>query len=200
MSLTREFSIFKPFKNPKAVVVMVPPCQCDGLRDVEDPKWRDFAVKNHLALVSCFFRDETPGWIEDYCNMKYGAGDALIEFLRKNFDPVPKLLLWGFSAGGQFNYEFVNKHPEMVAAFVVNKGGVYYTAMSCPEARNIPGLFFIGGQDEEFRQNILRGIFTLNKRAGAVWHCILEPYAHHVYGVSEYRSMSFFEDALKDMG
>ncbi len=39
------------------------------------------------------------------------------------------LLLWGMSAGGEFNYEFVAWKPERVAAFVVNKGGIYYSAL-----------------------------------------------------------------------
>ena len=32
------------------------------------------------------------------------------------------LLLWGMSAGGEFNYEFTVWKPERVAAFIVNKG------------------------------------------------------------------------------
>jgi pimeloyl-ACP methyl ester carboxylesterase len=36
------------------------------------------------------------------------------------------------SAGGQFNYEFAAWKPDRVAAFVVNKGGIYYTAKGTP--------------------------------------------------------------------
>ncbi len=30
----------------------------------------------------------------------------------------------GFSAGGQYNYEFASWKPEKVISFVVNKGGI----------------------------------------------------------------------------
>jgi hypothetical protein len=46
------------------------------------------------------------------------------------------------SAGGQFNYEFVAWRPERVLAFVVNKGGIYYSALLPQAARNVPGILF----------------------------------------------------------
>lgn len=198
MPLTREFSIYNPYPNPKAVLVMVPPCQCDGRGDIEFGDWRRFADKHHLAMVGCFFQDEHPGWIEDYCNMKYGAGDALIAFLGKHFNPIPPLLMWGFSAGGQFNFEFANAHPEMVAGFVVNKGGVYHTCLASPEARKVPAMFFVGLADETFRVNILRGIYALNKRAGAQWDIMQENVAHSI-GISELVSIRFFKEILRKL-
>jgi hypothetical protein len=43
------------------------------------------------------------------------------------FAPVA---LWGVSAGVKFNYEFVCWKPERVTAFVVNKGGIYYSSLA----------------------------------------------------------------------
>ena len=54
------------------------------------------------------------------------------------------LLLWGMSAGGEFNYEFAAWKPERVVAFVVNKGNVYYTGLASDAARRVPGLLFTG--------------------------------------------------------
>ena len=33
---------------------------------------------------------------------------------------------------------------ERVVAFVVNKGGIYYTALTSKAARDVPGMLFIG--------------------------------------------------------
>jgi len=46
------------------------------------------------------------------------------------------LLMWVMSAGGEFNYEFTAWKRERVLAFVVNKGGIYYTALASQAARN----------------------------------------------------------------
>jgi hypothetical protein len=71
------------------------------------------------------------------------------------------------SAGGQFNYEFVAWKPERVLAFVVNKGGIYYSALLSQAARNIPGILFVGGKDLEFRTNTITGLFAVNRRGGS---------------------------------
>jgi hypothetical protein len=100
------------------------------------------------------------------------------------------------SAGGQFNYEFVNWKPERVIAFVVNKGGIYYTALSSSEARRVPGLLFIGGMDLEQRVQTITGLFALNRRAGALWALVEEPGAAHVVGRSRDLALMLFEDVL----
>jgi hypothetical protein len=107
------------------------------------------------------------------------------------------LFLWGMSAGGQFNYEFVAWKPERVAAFVVNKGGIYYTALTSDAARNVPGILFIAGKDLESRISTITGLFALNRRAGALWALAEEPNVAHVVGRSRDVALIFFEDALK---
>ena len=77
--------------------------------------------------------------------------------------------MWGRSAGGQFNYEFVAWKPERVLAFVVNKGGIYYSALLPKAAREVPGMLFIGGKDLAFRNNTIAGLFAVNRRGGALW-------------------------------
>ena len=69
----------------------------------------------------------------------------------------------------QFNYEFVAWKPERVAAFVVNKGGIYYTALAPKAAREVPGLLFIGEKDLDSRINMISGLAALNRRGGALW-------------------------------
>jgi dienelactone hydrolase len=101
------------------------------------------------------------------------------------------------SAGGQFNYEFVAWKPERVMAFVVNKGGIYYSALLSRAAREVPGMLFIGGKDLAFRNNTIAGLFAVNRRGGALWALAEEPDAAHVVGKSRDVSLVFFEDVLQ---
>ncbi len=100
------------------------------------------------------------------------------------------------SAGGQFNYEFVAWKPDRVAAFVVNKGGIYYSALLPAPARAVPGILFTGGKDLEFRTSTIVGLFAVNRRAGARWALAEEPGVAHVVGRSEDLTKMFFEDIL----
>src|SRR6185436_7211241 len=104
--------------------------------------------------------------------------------------------MWGMSAGGQFNYEFTAWKPERVAAFVVNKGGIYYSALVSNAARQVPGILFVGGKDLEFRTNTITGLFAVNRRGGALWALAEEPSAGHIVGRSRDVALVFFEDML----
>jgi hypothetical protein len=100
------------------------------------------------------------------------------------------------SAGGQFNYEFVAWKPERVIAFVVNKGGIYYTALTSRAARSVPGILFTGGKDLESRRSTITGLFALNRRGGALWALAEEPSAAHIVGRSRDVALVFYEDML----
>ena len=72
---------------------------------------------------------------------------------------------WGMSAGGQFDYEFASWKPERVVAFVVNKGGIYYTALTPRATREVPALLFIGGNNfEDMREIPILVISVLNSK------------------------------------
>src|SRR4030095_3376499 len=97
------------------------------------------------------------------------------------------------SAGGQFNYEFVAWKPERVAAFVVNKGGIYYSALLPRQARAVPGMLVVAGKDREFRTYTIVGLFAVNRRAGANWALAEEPSAAHIVGRSRDVEIVFYE-------
>ena len=189
----------------KAVVVLMPGSNGDGRPMVEDMFWRNFATRHQLALLGCQFTDKPhdQNFIEQYANVSLGSGQALLDALaalakRSRHAELARapLLLWGLSAGGEFNYEFVAWKPERVAAFVVNKGGIYYTALTSRATRNVPGLLFIGGKDLESRKNAITGLFALNRRAGALWALTEEPGAAHIVGRSRDLAAMLFEDVL----
>lgn len=206
-----EFRLWMPpdAGRVQAIVVLVPGSNGDGRPMADDAAWQAFATKNKLALVACRFTDKPHEqmFIEHYVNVSQGAGQALLDALAKfaSRSQHPELttapfLMWGMSAGGEFNYEFVAWKPERVAAFVVNKGGIYYTALASQAARAVPGILFVGGKDLEFRTNTIVGLFAVNRRAGALWALAEEPNAAHVVGRSLDVAKVLFEDVLAVRG
>jgi poly(3-hydroxybutyrate) depolymerase len=202
-----EFKLWLPesVSSVQAVAVLVPGSNGDGRPQVDDPVWQAFAVRHNLALVGVRLTDKPhdQGFIEEYVNVSQGSGqaflDAMSAFATRARHPelaTAPLLLWGMSAGGEFNYEFVCWKPERVVAFVVNKGNIYYTALAPKAARLVPGILFTGGKDLEFRTNTITGLFAVNRRGGALWALAEEPSAGHVVGRSREVAMVLFEDAL----
>jgi poly(3-hydroxybutyrate) depolymerase len=204
-------AVFKLWYPPnaaqvQAVVVLMPGSNGDGRPTVDDPFWRDFAAHHKLALLGCQITDKPheQNFIEQYADVSQGSGQALLNGLvalaKKSQHPElaqAPLFLWGMSAGGEFNYEFVAWKPERVVAFVVNKGGIYYTALTQRAARNVPGILFIGGKDLESRIDTITGLFAINRRGGALWALAEEPSAAHIVGRSRDVAAIFFEDVLK---
>jgi hypothetical protein len=202
-----EFRLWLP-DDPgavRALVILVPGSNGDGRPMADEPFWREFATRHRLGLVGCRFTDKPHEqmFIEHYADVSKGTGQALLGALtafasRSNhaeLATVP-LLLWGMSAGGEFNYEFVAWKPERVVAFIVNKGNIYYTALAPPAARNVPGLLLTGEKDLEFRTNTIVGLFAVNRRAGALWALAEEPGLGHAVGRSRDMAAIFFEDML----
>ena len=189
----------------RGVLVLVPGSNGDGRAMALDSTWQAFAARQRLAIVACRFTDKQheQGFIEEYIAVSRGSGDALLgalsRFAQRSGHPEvanAPLLMWGMSAGGQFNYEFVAWKPERVLAFAVNKGGIYYSALLSRAAREVPGMLFIGGKDLAFRNNTISGLFAVNRRGGALWALAEEPGVAHVVGKSRDVSMVFFEDLL----
>ena len=186
----------------RGILLLVPGSNTDGRGMADDTMWQNYAARFDFAVLACYYTDphhEDPS-IESYVNVKDGSGQALIDVLtlfskktgHAELASLP-MACWGISAGGQFNYELVCWKPERIIAFVVNKGGVYFSALASKEARMVPGILFIGEQDIEFRNNIIMGIFSVNRRYGALWAVAVEPGRKHEIGNSISYTKKFFE-------
>jgi hypothetical protein len=192
-------------KEIKGVVVLMPGSNDDGREMAESKFWQGFAEQHNFALLACYYTDKPHDnmGIEDYVNVKDGSGQALLDILKKfaessnhnEIEGVP-LLLWGHSAGGEFNYEFACWKPERVMAFVVNKGGVYYSAIASPNTRNVPGLFFTGEKDKQARTDIVKGLWSMNRRFGALWCYAQEPGVGHDESKTPQLGVKFFEAVI----
>jgi poly(3-hydroxybutyrate) depolymerase len=202
-----EFRLWLPkdVGQVRAIAVLLTGSNGDGRPQVNDPVWQAFATRHGLALLGCRLTDKPhdQSFIEEYVNVSQGSGQALLDAVsslaQRSQHPelaVAPFLLWGMSAGGQFNYEFVAWKPERVLGFVVNKGGIYYSALLSQAARSVPGVLFVGGQDLEFRTNTIAGLFAVNRRGGALWALAEEPSAGHIVGRSRDMALTFFEEVL----
>jgi poly(3-hydroxybutyrate) depolymerase len=202
-----QFRLWVPRESGalRGALVLVPGSNGDGRAMAQDTVWQAFATKNKLAIVACRFTDKPheQNFIESYVNVSQGSGQALLDIIGKlatraqhpELAAAP-LLFWGMSAGGQFNYEFAAWKPERVIAFVVNKGGIYYTALTPRATREVPAMLFIGGKDLESRVSTITGLFALNRRGGALWALAEEPAAAHIVGRARDMSIIFFDDVL----
>jgi hypothetical protein len=195
-----KFRLWRPegAQSIRAVVVLMPGSNQDGRPDVHDPFWQNFARRNNVALVGCYYTIAP-----NYVKAAQGSGQALLEalqvfsgrFQHLQLENAP-LLLWGFSAGGEFNYEFTAWKPERVIAFIVNKGGVYFSTLLPSAARRVPGLLLSGERDSDSRKRTISALFALNRRAGALWAFAEEPNASHEIMRSREIAAIFFESVL----
>jgi poly(3-hydroxybutyrate) depolymerase len=202
-----QFRLWLPAEvgRVRAALVLVPGSNGDGRGQVADTVWQAFAVRHHLALLGVRLTDRPhdQGFIEEYVDASAGSGQALLDVLARfaatSHHPElagTPLLLWGMSAGGEYNYEFTAWRPERVIAFVVNKGNIYYHMLLSKEARAVPGMLFTGGSDLKFRRDAVAGLFAVNRRGGALWAFAEEPGAGHVVGKSRDIALPFFEDVM----
>jgi hypothetical protein len=182
----------------RGVIVLVPGLDGDGRSMLNGIAWQNLARKYRLALVSCFMQGK------DYYNAPRGTGDALLEALKNFADrsghaevATAPLLLYGESAGGQFDYDFVLWKPERVMAFVVNKGGYYNGGEPDSRTCATPGLFFLGKSDTDLRINAITTIWTAGRHLGALWALAPQPNSGHEFSRTPPVAQAFFEGVLK---
>jgi hypothetical protein len=197
---TADFHFWSPaYQQPvRGLIIMVPGSDGDGRGMANDGAWQALARKYRLALVGCFFKGG------NYSECSGGSGDALHDAIHSFADQsghpevatVP-LLLWGISAGGQFNYNYVLWKPDNVMAFVVNKGGYYNGAEAESRCRSTPGLFFLGQSDADYRITAITRIWTAGRKNGALWALAPQPNSGHEFSKTDPVARVFFEAVLK---
>ena len=200
-----EFRFWNPNLNDdyKGILVLTPGINRDGREAVLDTVWQKFATKHNLIIVASHFKNYESNNNLRYRDASKGSGEILLksiekysqEISNKNINELP-LLLYGFSAGGQYNFEFASWKPERVISFVVNKGGYYDTAVTSSDTQKVPGIFFIGEDDLYYRNNLILGIYSANRSQGANWTLITEKYTKHSPKNSKDLSISFFESIM----
>jgi len=114
----------KAVKTPRAVLVLCPGRNGNGEGWIREPAWQDFAKENHLGLVGISFAspDALLNQWHGYTIVSKGAGQTLLDAVRKIYGHDLPILFYGFSAGAVFTNEFVEWKPERVIAWCACAG------------------------------------------------------------------------------
>jgi hypothetical protein len=190
----------------RGILMINPGSNGDGRPAVDDKYWQNFAAKHDFALMATFLQDKPhPNMmIEDYIQVSKGSGEAILgaidhfasESGHEELSYAP-FLLWGMSAGGELNHEIAAWIPERVIAYVVNKGGYYYSSVPPEATRQTPGLYSIGLDDLPSRNTMIKGMYLTNRRAGALWTLAEEKGVAHEVADSRNLATSYYEAIMK---
>jgi predicted esterase len=201
-------------KRLRGLLVLMKGWNKNGLSLADQEIWRTFASKNRFALVAGFLQSDMatlkgPNWMNHcYWMTERGSGKALIDALKKfseladrpEIENLP-MLMWGHSAGGQFNYSFACYAPERIIGFVSIKG-VYYFSKATSQTRKVPAMFILGENDHYKQIPKVMSLFKKQRSLGARWAVAVEPNAGHKIGKSNDLILPFFnaliEKQLKD--
>lgn len=199
-----DFRIWLPSDSEaiRGMIVLVPGANGDGRGQATDRFWQDLAQEIGFGLIACFFKDENKE-STNYSHAHNGSGAAVLaaldaaaeEWDRQELKSVP-LLLWGHSAGGQFNYNFACWRPQRTLAFVVNKGGFYYDTAASPATRATPAILFMGSRDTEVRNQNITKLFQTYRSRGALWALCEEKDTGHDVGKSREIARTFFKSVV----
>lgn len=203
-----EFRMWIPegVEKFRGILMLNPGSNGDGRPQVEDEYWQAFAKKHNFALVGTFLQDHmhVNMMIEHYIKVWDGSGDAILgaidqmaaESGHEELSYAP-FLLWGMSAGGEINHEIASWIPERVIAYVVNKGGYYYSSVPPEATRLTPGLYSIGLDDFPSRNLMIKGMYLTNRRAGALWTLAEEKGVAHEVADSRNLATSYYEAIME---
>lgn len=201
---TANFRVWVPDLSRKirGFICLVPGTNADGRGMAGEVDWQNLATELQFGIIACFFQDVNNA-SANYCIADNGSGAALLEALDAFADysghPEAKtalMVLWGHSAGGQFNFNFACWKPSRVLTFVVNKGAYYYRRTVPRATQKIPALFFLGQRDTQMRIDNITRVFEKYKERGANWQLCKEIAASHDVGKSQQLSIEFFKTVV----
>ncbi|MCC3860403.1 hypothetical protein [Pseudemcibacter aquimaris] len=190
----------------RGILMLNPGSNSDGRDMVADDYWRDFARKHNFALMATFLQDHLHEnmMIEHYIKVWDDSGKAIMNAIdhfakesgHEELSYAP-FLLWGMSAGGEINHEIASWVPERVIAYVVNKGGYYYSSVPPEATRKTPGLYSIGLDDLPSRNLMIKGMYLTNRRAGALWTLAEEKGVAHEVAGSRDLAVAYYEAIME---
>jgi hypothetical protein len=179
-------------KTPRAIVVLTPGNLSSGLRLVNVQKWREFAIKENVALLGVYLSA-----VEDNETIKRSITTAISEIAKArgvqylNNSPF---LFSGHSSGGRFSTIFSSVLSYQTLAFANIKGPTAEANSALP-----PSLFIRGENDNASLNENIMNAFLKQKQFGAVTCFAVEKgWGHDMSGKSENLIRDFFSAILKE--
>ncbi|PTX98233.1 hypothetical protein DB345_05200 [Spartobacteria bacterium LR76] len=132
-------------QNPRAVLVLCPGFNGDGMGMIKDETWQSFAMQHDLGLVSLSFASDPEVLKEKkgYPFAEKGSGTLLLNAIREHYKMDLPLLIYGFSSGAMFSELLANWMPNRVLGWAAHGCG-----FAGPHVANgVPGLVSCGERD-----------------------------------------------------
>lgn len=201
-----QFSVWCPenVKTYKGILYLGAGYEYSSIPMMEEEKWKDIARENEFVLLTSHMKSRTEEDYEiPYWQAEFGSGQALLDtlayFAKESKHPEIEnapLAMWGFSAGGQFNYQFACWKPERVITFVAIKGG-YYFAEPNNEALKIPALYFTGENDLQRRKDAAKDLFNKYADKEPLWCLANEATSGHEIGKTDELAIPWMKEVIK---
>lgn len=167
----------KPPPNPRAVLVLCPGCNGNGLPLIRQKPWLEFAARENLALAGIHFESpvELLSQCQGYYQVSKGSGDLLLEGVRKIYGKNLPILLFGFSGGAHFITRFIAWKPERVTGWAAGGAGVLEPPPL--QESSPPGVMACGENDSRLGGAL--GFFKQGRAAGKPWLWVEMPKVGH---------------------
>jgi len=164
-------------KLPRAVLVLCPGYNGNGLHMIRDKSWQAFAKRENLALVGIHFESpvELLAQCQGYYQVSRGSGELLLEGIGKIYGRDLPILLFGFSGGAHFTTRFIAWKPERVLAWCAGGAGVLEAPIihECSP----PGVMACGENDPRLGGAL--GYFKQGRAVGKPWLWVEMPEVGH---------------------
>ena len=135
--------------DEKAVLVLCPGMNSDGIHFLKEQPWLDFARENRLGLIAIHFRSDPESLYgperEGYYWPEQGSGLVLLSAVEAEYGSDLPILIYGFSGGAQFTSRFVEWVPERIVAWAAYSAQFWDSPR--PSETNPPGIVACGELD-----------------------------------------------------
>ena len=135
--------------DEKAVLVLCPGMNSDGIHFLKEQPWLDFARENRLGLIAIHFRSDPESLYgperEGYYWPEQGSGPVLLSAIAAEYGAELPILIYGFSGGAQFTSRFVEWVPERIVAWAAYSAQFWDSPR--PSETNPPGIVACGEYD-----------------------------------------------------
>jgi hypothetical protein len=173
--------------EPRAILVLSVGGLGNGTNMVKNLAWKSFAKEEQLALLGTYVG---PDFIESAENLRLAVRQIAKARGLEKIVELPYLLR-GHSSGGIFSYVFAQEYKYSTLAWANIKG-----SMTSIDDALSPGLFIVGENDLESRNQSIESAFNAQRESGAFSAFALEPNVGHGGGEADPLIREYFSGIL----
>jgi hypothetical protein len=174
--------------SPRAILILAPGNASDGTGLVENHQWKEFAIKEKVALLGVHVASDTETAAQNLIRV---LGIITKERGVEHIADLP-FLLRGHSHGGRFSHLFSSYFPKRTLAYSNIKGTLTEVTSKLP-----PGLFIVGEHDLASRNKAIEDEFFNQRNLKGIVAYAFEPGGYHGVGDADDLIRPFFSSILK---